>query len=120
MSKKVLIYIAGPYRGKNAWQVEQNIRRAEEAGFMLAGLGAIPVIPHTMYRFWDGTLDDDFWLNATMEIMRRCDVVFMLRGWSNSKGAAAEMMEAERIGIPILFEHDESATESVLILTGKQ
>lgn len=27
------IYIAGPYRGSNAWDVEQNIRMAEELGF---------------------------------------------------------------------------------------
>lgn len=25
-----LLYIAGPFRGANSWEMEQNIRRAEE------------------------------------------------------------------------------------------
>jgi hypothetical protein len=85
-----LVYIAGPFRGKNAWEVENNIREAEGVGFAVANLGMIPVIPHTMYRFFDGTLDDKFWLDATLELMHRCDALLLSTGWRKSEGANKE------------------------------
>lgn len=30
------VYVAGKYRGANAWEIEQNIRAAEEAGLEIA------------------------------------------------------------------------------------
>lgn len=95
-----LIYIAGPYRGANAWEVEQNIRRAEEIGFEVASAGAIPLIPHTMYRFWDGTLDDRFWLACGIKLLEQCDAIVLCPGWTGSKGSMAERDHASVIGIP--------------------
>lgn len=99
-----LIYIAGPYRGPSAWDVEQNIRRAEQIGFEVASAGAIPLIPHTMYRFWDGTLDDSFWLACGIELLERCDAIVLCPGWTGSKGTMAERDHASVIGIPA-FEY---------------
>jgi len=99
--KNALVYIAGPFRGANAWEVENNIRDAESYGFKVAEIGAVPVIPHTMYRFWDGTLTDEFWLAATLETMRRCDAVLLLPNWKRSTGSKAEKAEAIRLGMPV-------------------
>ena len=96
-----LIYIAGPYRGANAWEVEQNIRRAEQIGFEVASAGAIPLIPHTMYRFWDGTLDDSFWLACGIELLERCGAMVCCPGWGASRGTLAERDRALAIEIPI-------------------
>ena len=90
MTRMKIIYVAGPYRASNAWGVESNIRCAEEIGFQIAGLGAVPVIPHTMYRFFNGTLTDRFWLDATLALMRTCDAMFLVPGWRNSEGSVAE------------------------------
>lgn len=97
------IYVAGPYRGENAWKVEKNIREAENFGYLLAELGAVPVIPHTMYRFWDGTLTAKTWLEITLSLLKRCDAVVMLDGWSNSEGSLGEYEEAKRLRIPIFY-----------------
>lgn len=102
MSELKLVYVAGKYRGATPWEVENNIRKAEEAGFALANQGFVPVIPHTMFRHFDKTLTDDFWLGATLEIMRRCDLIYMLPGWEQSAGAVAEHAEAARLGIQVL------------------
>ncbi len=95
-----LAYIAGPFRAANAWLVEQNIRRAEELGFKVAGAGAFPIVPHTNCRFWNGTQTDEFWLEGTMEAMRRCDAVVFTDDYERSSGAVGEFAEAQRLGIP--------------------
>lgn len=99
--KYKLVYIAGPYRDKSAWEVEQNIREAEVAGLDIARMGAVPVVPHTMYRFYQGVLSDRFWLDATLEIMTACDAVYMLPSWESSIGATCERRYAKKIGIPV-------------------
>lgn len=100
VEQRTLSYVAGPFRGPNAWEVEKNIRKAEEVGFYLAGLGRIPLIPHTMYRFWDGTLDDSFWLAAGIRLLRQCNEIVMRPGWDGSAGSMAELREAEKLGLP--------------------
>jgi hypothetical protein len=95
------VFIAGPFRGANAWEVERNIRRAEELAFAVAEAGAMPLCPHTNTRFFDGTLTDEFWLEGTMEMMRRCDAVMMVDGWRRSTGATTEHDEAVRARLPV-------------------
>ena len=40
---------------------------------------------------------------ASMVWLRRSDVVFVTPGWENSTGTKAEIEEAERCGIPVVF-----------------
>lgn len=101
-----LTYIAGPFRGASAWEVEQNIRHAENVGFHVALGGGIPIIPHTMYRFWDGTQTDRFWLSATLTLLQRCDEILLLVGWEKSKGSVAEYKEAVRLGLTVIHESE--------------
>lgn len=89
-----VVYCAGPFRGKNSWEVEQNIRRAEELGFKVAEAGAFPIIPHTNCRFWNGTQTDQFWLDGTMAAMRKCDAVIFTPDYENSSGALLEEIDA--------------------------
>ena len=95
-----VIYVAGPDRAANAWLVEQNVRNAEIAGYEISCMGAIPLIPHSMTRFFDRTHSDEYWLEATMELMRRCDAVFFLATWRQSKGSVGEWNEAGKICLP--------------------
>lgn len=97
-----IIYVAGPFRADTAWGVEQNVRRAEEAGLRIAHAGASPLIPHANTRFFHGELSDEFWLAATMELLRRSDAIYLLPQWDQSLGACQEYEEARRLGLPIL------------------
>lgn len=101
-SKKKVIYVAGPYRARTRWEIEKNIRRAEEFGFRLAEeFGVVPLIPHTMYRNFDGELTDEFWLDATLELLERCDAIYMCIGWDTSFGSIDEHKRAQELNIPI-------------------
>lgn len=104
-----VIYIAGPFRGANAWEVEQNIRRAENLAFQVAQLGAMFLCPHTMTRHMDGTETDEFWLAGTLELLRRCDAVLFTPCWSKSSGARGEHAEAQRLGLPCFMTIGELA-----------
>lgn len=97
-----VVYVAGPYRGPNAWVVECNIRHAEQIGSIVANNGGIPLIPHTMYRFWNGTLTDEFWLFGTTELLKRCDGIVLLHTWMDSEGSKGERRVAEARDMPIL------------------
>ncbi|WP_373047208.1 DUF4406 domain-containing protein [Vulgatibacter sp.] len=102
----ILVYVAGPYRAPTRWDVERNIRTAEERGLELARHGAgriVPVIPHTMYRHFDGCLDDAFFLEGTKELLRRCDALALLPGWELSTGTRGELEEAEQLRLPIFW-----------------
>lgn len=107
------IYVAGPYRGETTWVVESNIRRAEGAGLWIAKLGAVPVIPHTMTRFFDGEINDQFWLDATMELLKRCDAIYLCPGWQASKGSTAELEHAQAAGKHIFVHNTAGVGEDI-------
>jgi hypothetical protein len=101
-----VIYIAGPFRGKNAWEIENNVRYAENVGFKIMNLGHMPLIPHSNTRYFHGTLPCDFFIQGTLELMRRCDAVLLIGKWEQSQGSLGEKSEAERLKIPVFFENE--------------
>jgi hypothetical protein len=104
MIKQKMIFIAGKYRGKTSWDIECNIRKAETNALFLARMtGLIPVCVHSMYRFFQDELPDSFWLDATLNILDRCDGILMVDGWENSEGAKAEHKFATEKGIPVFL-----------------
>lgn len=96
-----VVYVAGKFRGPNAWTIECNIRNAEHVGMLVAQAGGMPLIPHANTRFFHGTMSDEFWLEGTIELLRRCDALITVADWRESVGAKAEVAEAERLNIPI-------------------
>jgi nucleoside 2-deoxyribosyltransferase len=93
---------------------------AASAGLVIASLGHVPVIPHTMYKTMDRTLDDIYWLEATMQLLLKCDAVVLLDGWEESQGTLMEIEEAESRGIPVYddvehwMEHHSAKVSEVL------
>lgn len=96
-----LVYVAGPFRGPTPWAVEQNIRAAETWAYLIWGLQLTAVCPHAMGRFFDKSIPDAVILAGTLEIMKRCDAVFLIPGWERSLGSQAEAAMAKSMNIPI-------------------
>ena len=101
MPKSLVVYVAGPFRGPNAWAIEQNVRRAEELALEVWKMGAAAICPHTNTRFYQGAAPDEVWLRGDVEIMKRCDAVVLVSGWQASSGTQVEIKEAEKAGIPV-------------------
>lgn len=95
-----VVYVAGPFRAPTAWEIEQNVRAAESWGMKIAELDAMPLIPHANTRYSQDHRPDQFWIEGTLELLRRCDLLFLIPGWENSEGARGEQLEARDKEIP--------------------
>lgn len=104
-----VIYVAGPFRGPDAWAIENNIRRAEALALEAWRLGAAVICPHTNTRFFQGAAPDHLWLDGDLAILRKCDAILMTPDYERSTGAKAELADAIAHGIPALFNLTELA-----------
>lgn len=97
-----LIYVAGKYRAKTAWEIDCNIHKARQFGVLVARQGAYPVIPHSNTAHFDGVAPDSFWLEGTLELLSRCDGAVFIDRWRESSGSVGEWFLAERLNMPVL------------------
>lgn len=111
-----VVYVAGPFRARNQWQIAENIRAAERIGFLVAMAGAMPLIPHANTANFHGIGTDEFWLEGTMELLKRCDGAVFLPGWRTSSGSLGEWKACGKLLIPhtSLDEHMSSDFPSVV------
>lgn len=114
-----VIYIAGKYRGKTPWEVEQNIRAAEDVAAKVWAMGHVALCPHANARHMlPGLISDEAALAGTLELMRRCDAVVLVPNWRDSAGARAEVAEARRLGLPVFGDWVTSpSSESIVAIT---
>ncbi len=101
-----LIYIAGPFRGPTPLDVRRNVERARDLGLLVTQAGAYPVIPHTMTAEFDKQGEDQFWLDGTMEMLRRCDAIVLTEDWERSTGARTEFTWSMENDMPSLVYFD--------------
>jgi hypothetical protein len=102
-----VIYVGGPFRGDSAWDIEENIRRAERLSLEVWRLGAACLCPHTNTRFFQGAAPDDVWLDGDLAMLHRCDAFLVTNDWNRSSGTRAEVQFCEEQGIPVLYNLDE-------------
>lgn len=110
MSKMCTVYICGPYRNSTREGVQMNITSALQVAKLASLKGWAALCPHANSGHLDAIapeLDDQFWLDATMELMRRCDAVVLCPGWQRSEGSKGEIAEAESLGIPIYWSEND-------------
>lgn len=99
-----LVYVAGPYTAPTPRGVKKNISLARHCARAVAEVpGLFPVVPHQLGIGIEEVGDYAYWIEATLEVMRRCDAVYAIPGWEKSKGAVGEVKEAKRLGLPVLL-----------------
>lgn len=108
-----LIYVAGKYLGDSAWETYINIHHARVAARKLWDDGWAVICPHSNTAFMDGADAHDRegpngdwarWLRGDLEIISRCDAIYMLDNYKDSKGALIELKKAMDLGLEILYE----------------
>lgn len=104
-----VVYIAGPYRGKCEFDVLENIIIARWYALHVWELGGVALCPHSNTAFFGGAhgIKDEVWLNGDLELLRRCDAIYLTSRWQDSTGARQEKEFAENNGIPVLFTRKE-------------
>ncbi len=101
-----VIYIAGRFRGATHRDIQMNVLAAEAAGLDVAKLGAMPMIPHKNTENFHGLLTDEFWIDGTAELLRRCDAIYIFNqaDLDQSAGTRGELKLAKQLGRPIFFD----------------
>lgn len=104
--RKVVVYVAGPYRHRSNWKIAQNIRRAETLCLEVWAAGMVALSPHLNTEHFQYELPDEVWLEGDLELLRRCDVMLLVPGWEKSSGTRAEIKFANERGIPVFYDLD--------------
>lgn len=104
------IYVAAPYRAKTRQAVEANMAAARHVGQLMVRTGWHPVLPTINTGLMDldypGLQDDQWWLDATVGLMLRCDAMVLTPGWQFSEGCLGEIGRATEAGMPIYHPHE--------------
>ena len=103
-----IIYIAGPYRAPTERGLEDNIRHAEEAAIRLWRLGWAVICPHKNSSHFGGIIPDDNFIEGDIEILKRCDAIYLLSNWHYSTGARMERDIALEKGMAVYTEDSQS------------
>jgi hypothetical protein len=99
-----IAYTAGPYRAPTPRGIVENIRKAEAVALKYWLKGYAVICPHKNTALFDGAAPDSVWLEGDLKILARCDVIVMVPGWRESKGAIAELSYAKAQGLDIIYE----------------
>ncbi len=99
-----VIYIAGCYRASTEYEVDENIQHAKRAMAKLLREGWVVICAHTMTAHLGGIISDDDLVDRCLELVRRSDTIYLLKGWEDSVGSNAEFKLAQDLGLSILYE----------------
>ena len=108
-SLRRVVYVAGPYSAPTHTGIAANILAARECAMKVWQAGAAAICPHlnTHSHFEvDSGLTYQDYMDGDFEILKKCDAVFMMPTWEQSKGAKMEHEFARQHFIPILFSLD--------------
>ncbi|MFX1559840.1 MAG: DUF1937 family protein [Promethearchaeota archaeon] len=107
------IYVAGPYTGSSLEEIEENVRRAMEAGLKIWKKGHFPYIPHLTHwpdmlaRELEIEMNWEDYMNWHAPWVEHCDALFLL---AESKGALLEMNRVAEMGKTVFYTLEEIPT----------
>jgi hypothetical protein len=111
----ILVYIAGAYSGANLAQITRHVDESRTVALDLAAR-RIPflstVLQTAHFELLLGRRDPgyDHWIDVSLEVLKRCDAIFLVPNWKDSPGANREVHFARELGIPV-FEDIEMLTD---------
>ena len=109
-----VIFISGRISAPTYYEVWQNVLHAHQASLRLMKRGYATICPHKNTEFFEGALkkdpEDDFeeWIKRDMELLSRCDIIYLLKGWRQSRGSKREHARAKELNLDIMFEEEEN------------
>jgi hypothetical protein len=106
-----IVYVAGKYSDNNVLSVLHNIRKGINWSFECFKAGFAPFSPWLDYHYVlcdnEESLKVIDFQNYSMEFLRRSDILFVTPGSEESKGTIAEIKEAERLNIPVVYSFED-------------
>lgn len=95
-----LIYLAHPYGGK-----PENVCKGVDLGAMLQMEYEHLHIFNAVYYFckYKGVMDEEQIMRMCLDMVGRCEELWVAPGWRDSPGCKAEIEQATRIGIRVKY-----------------
>lgn len=110
------VYVAGCFTAPTEEQIEANILAAEAvAAEILRHTDQIVcVVPHSLGRmFKRGPGSPQYWYDATLSLLTRCDALVLVPGWESSSGTRNEVAWCRANDVPVFHGLDELLRELV-------
>ena len=101
------VYISGPVTGVS--DHESRFQKAEDLIFKIGDetkVCVMPVNPVKLLKDMAVKCSYGELMVLCFALLKECDAIMMLKGWSDSAGATLERRYAEVIGLHLLFEED--------------
>jgi len=104
-----MVYLASPYRHPDYRVVKERFEKVCKVTASLLSLGQNVFSPIVysgqLVEYGLPQNDWDFWKKIDLEILSKCDCLFVLtiEGWDKSLGVKEEMEYAKKNGIPIRY-----------------
>jgi hypothetical protein len=100
-NKVLSVYVAHPYRGKieNTHKVGIICREIAKIPYLL------PISPIHALSFYDERIwpeERESALKLCRELVKKCDLLLLCRGWEESEGCRMELKVAKESGVPII------------------
>jgi hypothetical protein len=96
------VYISGPIKGKEDFN-RYNFKQAED---FIRMNNFSPINPHNIPDP-NKTYSYEDYMKMDIRALIDCDMIYMLQGWEESKGAKLEHAIAKMIGLIIKYEGDK-------------
>lgn len=96
-----LLYVICAYYDDDPYKIKLNVEAAKHVVYSFLGYDIYAIATPINTAFMGKANDSIFFYKATLEVMRRCDAVYVMQGAEKSHGAKKEIEEALRLGMPI-------------------
>ena len=101
------IFVIGSYSGDDRKTIEDNIQKAVKAGKALLKKGHLPLVPQSMFAYWEDEVDMDRIMKACFRWIEECDAVLVLNVGRRGGGTWSARDAARKSGKTIFIEVDE-------------
>lgn len=104
--RHIVVYVAGKYTGENYDEIDSHIRLARDYAVKIWELGFTAICPHlntAHFEVFASKVAEQEILAGYLSVIKRCDALFLLPDWRDSKGATRELHYAREHDIPVFM-----------------
>lgn len=115
-NKDYYIFVSGAITGEPILECVEKFRRGAayfQFKFSIDNKCALPIMinPLALKGIYFG-IHHDRAMRICQNQLKKCNAIFMLKGWQYSKGATIEHNKAKQLGLEIFYETEKERKES--------
>ena len=103
-----LLYVTGPYSANETYTEHDHIYRAEQVCISLIRSHFHVISPHKNTAGYEKYEDDkitfDTWIGMDLNILKRCDGLYLFGDYEKSRRAMIELSYARKKNIPVFID----------------